>query len=95
MGKIKGSEVMLPLLIEYKDSNNNEYKKDIKMPLKLYSTSEAKALGLKEGSKGVGMFIMLIIVIGGFFIYKRRKKKKDGKKEEGVTGFQMPFFKKK
>jgi len=93
--KVKGEEVILPLLIEYKDANNNEYSKKVDLPLKLYSASEAKSIGLKKGNSKVGIFIVIIIVVVGFFFYRRWKKKKDGKKI--IEGFKLkiPFLKKK
>jgi len=93
LGKVKG-DVILPLLVEYKDANNNEYSKDISLPLKLYSSSEAKAAGLKKGSNAVGIIIVLVIVGAGFFIYRRWRKKKKGEKVESIK-VKVPFFKKK
>jgi len=95
LGRVKGKEVTLPLLIEYKDANNNDYSEELNLPLKLYSGSEAKAAGLKEGNSKVGIFIVIIIVIAGFFIYRRWKKKKKVKSEK-TKGFEIkiPFLKK-
>lgn len=94
LNKVKGKEIMLPLLVEYKDANNNEYSKKVDLPLKLYSASEAKSLGLIKRSSFTGIFIVLIIVGGGIFFYRGWKKKKKG---ESVQGFKLkiPFFKKK
>ncbi len=94
LGRIKGKEVVLPLLVEYRDANNNEYVEDVNVPLKLYSSSEAKAIGAKKGSSKVGIIIVLIIVGGGFFFYRRWRKKKKGEKIEPLK-FKLPFFKKK
>ena len=92
--KAKGKEAILPLSVKYKDANNNNYDKEINLPLRLYSASEAKALGLKKGSNKVGILIVLIIVVGGFIAYRRWKKKKKGEKTEGFK-LKIPFFKKK
>ncbi|MBU0628801.1 MAG: COG1361 S-layer family protein [Nanoarchaeota archaeon] len=93
--KVKGDEVNLPLSINYKDANNNEYERDVNVKLKIYSSSEAKALGLKKGNGATGIFIVIVIVAVGFFFYRRWKKKKDGKKESEGFKLKIPFFKKK
>jgi len=94
LDKIKENNVVLPLNVEYKDANNNEYSKKINLPLQLYSDSEAKSAGLKKGNSKVGVVIVIIIVAGGFFIYRRWRKKK-GKKTGGSADSKIPFFKKK
>jgi len=95
LNKVKGSDVILPLLVEYKDANNNEYSKEIEMPLRLYSASEAKAAGLKSGSSKVGIIIVIVIVVVGFFIYIRWRKKKKGEKASEGFKLKIPFFTKK
>ena len=95
LNKVKGDEVDLPLSINYKDANNNDYDKDESVKLKIYSSSEAKALGLKEGNGFTGIFIIIVIVGAGFFFYRRWKKKKDGKKESEGFKLKIPFFKNK
>jgi hypothetical protein len=94
LGKVKGKDAVLILLIEYKDANNNDYSKNIDLPLKLYSASEAKSMGLKKGNNAVGIIIVLIIVGVGFFIYIRWRKKKKGEKVDPLK-IKVPFFKKK
>ena len=94
LDKITEKEVILPLVLNYKDSNNNDYSENIQLPLKLYSSSEAKAIGVKKGNSAVGIIVVLVIVIGGFFIYRRWRKKKKGHKSEGFT-MKVPFLSKK
>ncbi|MAG08018.1 hypothetical protein CMO89_00955 [Candidatus Woesearchaeota archaeon] len=69
-------EVLLPLSLEYRDANNKEFNEDVNLILDIYSKSEAKKLGLKTGSKGVGIFIVIIIVVAGLVVYRRWKKRK-------------------
>jgi len=71
----KEKEVALPLRVEYRDANNKEYTDDVKIPIKLYSSAEAKKYGVKTGSSKVGVIIILIIVGAGLFFYWRRKKR--------------------
>ncbi|MAE42168.1 hypothetical protein CMO93_00220 [Candidatus Woesearchaeota archaeon] len=77
--KNKEKKAVLPVVIEYKDANNNDYKETVPLTLNLYSASEAKKLGLVEGNGKVGFFIMILVVVGGLFAYKRWKK---GKKKK-------------
>jgi len=70
----KNGDVKLPLRIEYRDANNNLYKKNLELPLKIIS---AKMSGEGNGgSKVVGFIIIAVIVVAGIFFYKRWKKKK-------------------
>tara|TARA_B100002003_G_C14154033_1_gene555314 strand:+ start:3066 stop:4349 length:1284 start_codon:yes stop_codon:yes gene_type:complete len=72
--------VQLPLSIEYRDANNNEYDEDISLNLNLYSKAEAKKFGFKKSSQKTGIIIVVIIVGIGLFVYRRwRKKKNNGK----------------
>jgi hypothetical protein len=74
--RVKGSQVGVPLLLEYRDANNNLFEEQVDVVLRLYSSSQAKKLGLKEGSGFGGFLIMLLIVGGGLYGYRRWKKKK-------------------
>lgn len=69
------SEAKIPLKISYKDTNNKEYLEEQEIKLKLYTTEEAKALGLiqnKDYSRII-FFIILIFIIILFIIYRKRK----------------------
>ena len=75
--KSKKRDVDLLLQYTFLDANNKEYAKDIKLKLKIYSTSEAKKFGLIKSSSGTGIFIIIIIIIaGGYFYIKKIKKVK-------------------
>ncbi|MBI2523282.1 hypothetical protein HYW19_02755 [Candidatus Woesearchaeota archaeon] len=69
-------QVELPLTLEYKDANNNNYRDRISLKLNLYSASEAKKFGLKKENGTLGFLIVVAIVIGGLFYYRKRMKKK-------------------
>ncbi len=74
--KASKEKVILPLTIEYKDANNQEYTKKVSLELPLYTNSEAKKLGLVEnGNKGI-LFAILIIAVVGFFAYRMWKKRR-------------------
>ena len=71
-------EIILLLILEYKDANNNNYKDEVKLKLRLYSGTEAKKFGLKESNSFVGILIVAVIVVAGVLYYRKRmiKKKK-------------------
>lgn len=73
------SEINLPLEMSYKDANNRDYKKDVKVVMKIYGAEEAVELGIKEKTNKLGILIAVGIVLVGIIIYviikKRRKKK--------------------
>lgn len=75
VNKIKEKSITIPILIEYKDANNNNFKEEIDLNLNLYSGIEAKRLGLKQGNKFTGILIVLIIVVGGVYFYMKKRKK--------------------
>lgn len=72
--KSKKKEIMLPFVLEYKDANNNNFKEKVELPLKVYSTSEAKKLGLIKGNGKVGFVIIIVVVIAGLLVYRKWRK---------------------
>jgi len=72
-------EVILPLTIEYKDSNNNPYMREIKLQNRIYTSEEAKKFGIVKSSSAGGIVVVLIIVGIGLFLYRRWKKRKNNK----------------
>ena len=69
-------KVILPLTLEYKDANNKNYKNDVNLELPLYSSSEAKKLGLTEGNGSFKWVVLIILAVAGFFGYRMWKKRK-------------------
>ena len=76
VGKAKGGKVALPFELDYKDANNNDFNEIIGLELNIYSGSDAKKFGLKQGNGFVGNLIIIIIVAAGLFFYVRHRKKK-------------------
>lgn len=69
--------MILPLAVEYKDANNKDYRNVVNLELPLYSSSEAKKLGLSEGNGSFSWVILIALAVAGFFGYrywKRRRK---------------------
>ena len=67
--------VSLPVSVEYKDANNNNYRKEEALQLKLYSGSEAKKIS-GTGNGSYTWLILIVVAVGGFFAYRRWKKRK-------------------
>jgi hypothetical protein len=77
---VKGTRdkaIQLPLRIEYRDSNNNEFKKDTILNLRLYSGAEAKRYGLIPASNPLKSILFIVIVLWGIWFYYKKKKNKD------------------
>lgn len=67
----------LLLSLEYADQFNNARQQEVEVPARIYSSSEARALGMEKNS-GKGMLITVAIVVAGVFAYRmfRRRRKK-------------------
>jgi hypothetical protein len=74
--KSKEKQIKVPVVLEYKDANNNDFKETIELTLDLYSALEAKKFGLKKGNGFVGNLVIAIIVVAGLFIYRKWRKHK-------------------
>ncbi len=76
VGRTSDKKVLLPLTVEYKDANNKDYTKVVDLELPLYSSSEAKKLGLVKGNGKFSWLFVLILAVGLYFAYRRWKKHK-------------------
>ena len=74
--KASDKKVVLPLAVEYKDANNKNYKNVINLELPLYSSSEAKKLGLVKGNGSFKWIVIIVLAAAGFFGYRFWKKRK-------------------
>ncbi|MBI2652815.1 LPXTG cell wall anchor domain-containing protein [Candidatus Woesearchaeota archaeon] len=73
---VKGKEnVKIPVQVTYKDTNNNNYKSDKEVELRLYNSSEAKSFGVKKNNNFTLVVITAIIVGAGYYYYRKKKKK--------------------
>jgi len=61
--KSKKDSVPLSLLLDYKDSLNNPHQENVTLNLPLYSSSEAKMLGLKSAGNPIGGYIGFVFLI--------------------------------
>ncbi len=71
----------LQLTIKYKNSKNEDFTEIKTLPIRVYSQSEAKQLGLVKSSNYI-FYVLVVIIILGFLYYRRRKKLKRKKKLE-------------
>ena len=69
-------KVMLPLTVEYKDANNKNYRNLVNLELPLYSSSEAKRLGLAKGNGKLTWIVLIVLAVAGFFGYRYWKRRK-------------------
>ena len=68
--------IELPLQYTFLDANNREYIQDVKLILRLYSSSEVKKFGFVKSNNSGGLLIILIIVGTGIYFYLKKRKNK-------------------
>ncbi len=68
--------VKIPILLEYKDANNDEYTEKIYVNLPLYSSREVRKYGLVKGTLWSTVIVLFIIIGAGYWYWKKRKAKK-------------------
>lgn len=74
--KTSEKKIVLPLTVEYKDANNKDYKNTINLELPLYSSSEAKKLGLVKKNGKLIWILLIVLLVAGFFGYRFWKKRR-------------------
>ncbi len=74
--RTKEEKIPIKMELNYMDANNNEYKQNVDVELKLYTKTEAQKFGLQKKSKALGIIITLVIIGVGLFMYIRYRKKK-------------------
>lgn len=74
--KTSEKKAILPFTVEYKDANNKDYKNVLNLELPLYSSSEAKKLGLVKGNGKFNWIILVVLAVAGFFGYRIWKKRR-------------------
>ncbi len=66
--------LILPISVEYKDANTEEYTDTVDLELKLYDPHK---LGMGNGGPNFTLFfVVIVVVVGGYIIIRRKKKKK-------------------
>ena len=78
---IKGSnwgKIILPLTVNYLDSNNKEYNIQKDIEFQIYSSGTAKRLGLIKSSNIGNIFIILVLALIFYLGYRRFKRVNKG-----------------
>lgn len=71
-GDVK-DQLPLQVVFSYKDNYNQAYTEKFVIPLKIYSPSTAKKLGLVASKNGGWFFAVLLIIVGvGIYYYRKR-----------------------
>ena len=70
------NSIKIPVQVTYKDTNNNDYKENREVELKLYSSSEAKNFGVQKSNNTVWIIVALAVIAGAYYYYSRRRSKK-------------------
>jgi hypothetical protein len=65
--------IVLPVKVEYRDTNNNLYHEDLELEMRVLSSEK---LGMKKSNFGIIIFIFLVFSLIGIFLYRRSKNKK-------------------
>lgn len=73
--KLKNPQLSLEL--EYRDSNNNEFKDSRILNLNVYTIEEAKQLGLVKNNFNSLWIILIVIIVIAIIIYRKIKRKKN------------------
>ncbi len=77
VAKKESEEIILPIKLEYSDSNYRKYTEYQDLTFKVYSSSDLKKMQLVEQGGSSWMTIIVVIILGGagYWYYRRRKKK--------------------
>ena len=68
-------EVLLPVQIEYQDTNELRYQKEFMLKLRVFDSQEAKKFGLRK-TNYLGYIIGAVVILILGYIYWRRTRKK-------------------
>ncbi len=71
IGKDAPSLLQIPVMINYKDSLNNQYSDEFKKEVRTFGKDELKQYGAYTSKTGIYLYIVLILVIG--YIVRKRK----------------------
>ena len=70
----KATTLPLHVRVQFKDAYNEVHEDPVDVQLRLYSSSEARKMGLTSGSSGGWMVVLVLLVIGSIIEWRRRWK---------------------
>ncbi|HJX50543.1 MAG TPA: hypothetical protein VJ438_03720 [Candidatus Nanoarchaeia archaeon] len=73
VGDIKDGKVNIPIKLEYQDTNENNFEKQIDLSFNVYTSDELSKYGLKQTNYTLYVIIAIIILIIAYIFWKRRK----------------------
>lgn len=74
---VKGKDsIKIPVQATYKDTNNNDYKENREVGLRLYSSSEAKSFGVKKNNAYLWVAIIMLAAGAAYYYYRKINVKK-------------------
>jgi len=68
--------VLIPIMIEYQDTNEHKYERGFDIELRVYDENELSKFGLREKSNTFVILLVIVVLVVAYFLWKRRKKKK-------------------
>ena len=73
--EVKDGKVNIPILLQYEDVDEKEYREEFKITFDVYSSSELSKYSLKKRSYTATIIVIIILGIIGYFYWKKRKKR--------------------
>ncbi|MFW5852410.1 MAG: COG1361 S-layer family protein [Nanoarchaeota archaeon] len=67
-------KVKLPLVMEYMDANNNEYREEISLELDIDSLGKLDAKN--GGGSSTTVIVLLLLAVVGYYVYRKKRRKK-------------------
>ncbi|MFC1685571.1 COG1361 S-layer family protein [Nanoarchaeota archaeon] len=69
--------LMIPVQLEYEDSNEKEYTKEFMPKLRIFNGKDSKKFGLDAGkSSSVVVIVLAVLAVAIYFYWRRKRKKK-------------------
>ena len=67
----KTNNLNIPIVLRYKDSNNNDYSNNFNLNVRAYTSNEAKQIGLIKSNSFLTIFIVIILLVIVIIVFRR------------------------